>query len=176
MEAGEAPLEAIRGDFREPHSRGVLGLLLECELAPEAWPEAVPEAFRRLKELDFEVLLDALPDPESESDASAPDVARSRPGFGSCGDGLEGRGDDRGIYDSTPRVLPRGYRTYPLVAARVHFSQNPLFANPAKTRPHARPAASPAVPELSAYPCTPRDTALTKHSHNTAPAGHIGTD
>ena len=97
MEAGEAPLEAIRGDFREPHSRGVLGLLLECELAPEAWPEAVPEAFRRLKELDFEVLLDALPDPESESDASAPDVARSRPGSGSCGDGLEGRGDDRGI-------------------------------------------------------------------------------
>ena len=28
----------------------------------------------------------------------------------------------------------------------------------------------------SAYPCTPRGTALTKHSHNTAPAGHIGTD
>ena len=67
--------------------------MLERELEPEAWPEAVTEACRRLKELDFEVLLDALPDPEPESDASAPDVARSRRGSGSSGDGLLGRGD-----------------------------------------------------------------------------------
>ena len=65
---------------------------------------------------------------------------------------------------------------YQLFTTRFHFSQIPLSSVRPSTRPHARPAASPAVPELSAYPCTPRDTTRTKHSHNTAPTGHIGTD
>ena len=65
---------------------------------------------------------------------------------------------------------------YQFFTTGFHFSQIPLSSERPYTRAHARPAASPAVPELSAYPCTPRDTALTKHSHNTAPAGHIGTD